>query len=69
LWFKLTDTWDIEKYIDKSRPGMDIKPRTIEDALRRRQLRFYQVGQKRYTTPLLIDEWLNTLLTAAAHTS
>ena len=65
LWFKLNDTWDIQQHIEKTRPGMDIRPRTIEDALRRKKLAFYQIGKRRYTTPRLIDEWVSTLLTPA----
>jgi len=32
----------------------------------RKQLRFYQVGKRRYTSTALIDEWLESLKTPAA---
>lgn len=64
--FKLNDTADIEAHIAKRYDGLDIAPRAIEDALRRRQLKFYQIGQKRYVTPELIDEWLQSCVTATA---
>ena len=63
--FKLDDTFDIEYFIEKHYPGLDIAPRTIENALRREQLSFYQVGQKRYTTPKRIDEWLQSCMTTS----
>ncbi len=65
IHFKLSDTFYIEDFLEQNYPGLIGIPRTIEDALRRGQLRFYQVGQKRYTTPMLIDEWVQTLVTSA----
>ena len=55
---KYTDTFEVEYDIEQRHPGIDIAPRTVENALRRGQLKFYQVGRKRYTTTELIDEWL-----------
>lgn len=63
LYFKLNDTFDVECFINERYPGMDIVPKTVENALRRGKLKFYQLGVKRYTTPLLIDEWLQSLVT------
>lgn len=63
LRFKLTDTSEIEDHIQRAYDGLEITPRTVEDALRRGDLEFYQVGQKRYTTPKLIDEWMASLIT------
>ncbi|MFA4083449.1 hypothetical protein ONA92_17270 [Mycobacteroides salmoniphilum] len=65
LNFKLNDTFDIERFLEKNYFGLTIAPRTIEDALRRGHLEFYQVGMKRYTTPMLIDKWLQSRLTSA----
>ena len=48
------------------RRGMEINPRTVEDALRKNKLRTYRPGQKRYTTPRLIDAWLESCLTPAS---
>lgn len=66
LHFKLSDTFDIERFMEENYPGLDIAAKTVEDALRRGHLRFYQLGQKRYTTPLLIDEWLQSRVKSAA---
>jgi hypothetical protein len=62
---KYTDTLAAQQYIKQSNPGIDIAPRAVENALRRGQLKFYQVGRKRYTTAKLIDEWLESLITTA----
>lgn len=64
LHFKLDDTLDIERYMEEVYAGLDIAPRTVENAVRRGQLEFYQVGQKRYLTPKLIDKWLQSLVMA-----
>jgi hypothetical protein len=64
IWFKLTDTFDIERHIERTYPGLDIKTRTVNDALRRGDLSYYQLGLKRYTTPKLIDEWMQSRLTS-----
>ena len=62
---KYTDTLAAQQYIKERHPGIDIAPRAVENALRRGQLKFYQVGKKRYTTTELIDEWLESLVTTA----
>jgi hypothetical protein len=64
LHFKLSDTFDIEYYIEEHYDGVAIAARTVENALRRGELKFYQLGQKRYTTPMLIDEWLQSRMKA-----
>jgi hypothetical protein len=58
------DLSKIKHYIDDNYPGTDVALRALENALRRGQLKFYQIGKKRYTTPELIDEWLDSLVTA-----
>jgi hypothetical protein len=62
---KYTNVSEIKSYIDQNCPGTDTAPRAIENALRRGKLKFYQIGQKRYTTHELIDEWLASLVTTA----
>lgn len=61
--FRLDDTFDVECYIEEHCPGIDIAARTIENALRRGELEYYQVGLKRYVTPKLLNKWLATLVT------
>lgn len=58
-------TDEIKDYVESQYPDFDVAPRAIENALRRGQLKFYQVGRKRYTTPELIDEWFESLVTVA----
>lgn len=58
-------TKEVVDHIKRHRKGMDIAPKTVENAYRRGQLKFYQIGGKRYTTPELIDEWLESLITTA----
>ena len=63
IWFKRGDTFDIEDDVEKRYKGMEMRPRTVENALRRGELKFYQIGLRRYTTPELIDEWLESCVT------
>lgn len=62
LHCKLTDTSEIQRYIEEHYPGLDIAPRTIETALRNRRLGFYRPGQKMHTTPTLIDKWIQSCM-------
>lgn len=56
---KLNYPDEIKQYIADNYPGLEAIPdRTITDALRRWELEHYQIGQKRYTTPRMIDQWL-----------
>jgi hypothetical protein len=55
----------VKSYVDDHNEGVVTAPRTIENAIRRGQLKFYQIGNKRYTTPEFIDEWLESLVTTA----
>ena len=66
IHFKLTDVDDIIDDIEYRHDGLRVAPRAIENALRRKQLRFYQVGKRRYTSTALIDEWLESLKTPAS---
>ncbi|GLB83494.1 hypothetical protein [Mycobacterium kiyosense] len=55
---RLNYTNEVIADVQERHNGLRLAPRAVENALRRGELRFYQFGQKRYTTPKLIDEWL-----------
>lgn len=57
----VADGWGVVQHIKRTR-GVAIAERAVTDALRRKRLKFHQVGQVRYVTPRQIDAWLDSCI-------